>query len=335
MERKIKGFTWPKPAAFLLGYCFIVSLVELFAMVIRDPDPLLLIFIAPVIMAAFHYYRAIYLGMALLYTTATNIMVLILFPGFTLMPAHQVIVVVALTTAVVAETIHHIVIAQTRTEQALRNSEQSQKALIAIAERQARELSLLDHVRTALASELDPAEIYRSVVENIVQVFGYTQVSIYLRDGDEMVLQHQVGYTHVITKIPLSQGIIGRVASTGQAILLKDVRSDPNFLEAIGGIVSEVCVPLFDLRDPQKVLAVLNVESIQNVTLGEADLQLMKGLSIQASIAIGRARLHAVVKASEERFRALVENQGEGVTIIDRDEYFQFANPAAETIFGV
>jgi len=61
MERKIKGFTWPKPAAFLLGYCFIVSLVELFALVIRDPDPLLLIFIAPVILAAFHYSRAIYL----------------------------------------------------------------------------------------------------------------------------------------------------------------------------------------------------------------------------------------------------------------------------------
>jgi diguanylate cyclase (GGDEF)-like protein/PAS domain S-box-containing protein len=150
-----------------------------------------------------------------------------------------------------------------------------------------------------------------------------------------MVFQYQVGYPHVIKRIPLSRGIIGRVASTGQAVLLKNVRSDANFLGAIDGIVSEVCVPLFDPREPQKVLAVLNVESTQNVTLGEADLQLMKGLSMQAGVAIGRARLHAEVKASEERFRALVENQGEGVAIVDGDEYFRFTNPAAETIFGV
>jgi diguanylate cyclase (GGDEF)-like protein/PAS domain S-box-containing protein len=335
MGGKNKWYTWPRPAVFLLGYGFIVLLVELLALVVRNPDPILLIFIAPVILAAFHYSRAIYLGSAFLYMIMSNILVLILFPGFTLLPAHQVILVVALTTAAVAEIIHQIVVAQARTEQALRNSEQSQKALIAIAERQARELSLVDHVRTALASELDPAKIYRSVVENIVQAFGYTQVGIYLRDGDEMVLQHQVGYTYEIPKIPLSQGVIGQVARTGQAILLKDVRSNPNYLGAGGGIVSEVCVPLFDPRDPQKVLAVLNVESSQNVTLGEADLQLIKGLSMQASIAIGRARLHAEVKASEERFRALVENQGEGVAIVDGDEYFRFANPAAETIFGV
>jgi len=93
---------------------------------------------------------------------------------------------------------------------------------------------LLDHVRTALASELDPDEIYRTVVENIVQAFGYTQVSIYLNMGEEMVLQYQVGYTYVIPRIPHSMGIIGRVARTGQGILLKDARSDPNFLGAIG-----------------------------------------------------------------------------------------------------
>jgi diguanylate cyclase (GGDEF)-like protein/PAS domain S-box-containing protein len=333
--RKRKGFIWPKPAVLLFCYCSIVVFVELIALATKTLDPILLFFIAPVILAGFHYSRSIYLGMALLYTIVSNGLVLILFPNFSLLPAHQVILVIAGTSVIIAEIIHHIVVAQARTEQVLRNSEQSQKALIAIAERQARELSLLDHVRSALASELDPAEIYRSVVENIVQAFGYTQVSIYLRDGNDMVLQHQVGYAFVSPKIPVSQGIIGQVTRTGQAILLKDVHSSSTFLGTNGGIGSEMCVPLFDPRDPHKVLAVLNVESSQNVTLGEADLQMMKGLSMQASIAIGRARLHAEVKASEERFRALVENQGEGVAIVDGDEFFKFANPAAETIFGV
>jgi PAS domain S-box-containing protein len=38
---------------------------------------------------------------------------------------------------------------------------------------------------------------------------------------------------------------------------------------------------------------------------------------------------------SEKRYRQLVENQGEGVTIVDHSENLIYANPAAELIFGV
>lgn len=38
---------------------------------------------------------------------------------------------------------------------------------------------------------------------------------------------------------------------------------------------------------------------------------------------------------SEDKFRLLVENQGEGVAITDMDNNFLFTNPAAENIFGV
>jgi len=48
-----------------------------------------------------------------------------------------------------------------------------------------------------------------------------------------------------------------------------------------------------------------------------------------------RKRAEEALKNSEARFRTLVENQGEGVAIVDEDEYFLFANPAAEDIFGV
>jgi len=39
--------------------------------------------------------------------------------------------------------------------------------------------------------------------------------------------------------------------------------------------------------------------------------------------------------ASEKRFRLLIENQGEGVGLVDPDENFIFVNPAAEIIFGI
>ncbi|MBI4874172.1 MAG: PAS domain S-box protein [Acidobacteria bacterium] len=49
-------------------------------------------------------------------------------------------------------------------------------------------------------------------------------------------------------------------------------------------------------------------------------------------------RLHVAGKSLRERetqFRMVVENQGEGVVVVDASENFIFCNPAAEEIFGV
>ena len=48
-----------------------------------------------------------------------------------------------------------------------------------------------------------------------------------------------------------------------------------------------------------------------------------------------RKRAEDKLRESEERFRTLVESQGEGIGIVDAQECFVFANPAAETILGV
>ncbi len=46
-------------------------------------------------------------------------------------------------------------------------------------------------------------------------------------------------------------------------------------------------------------------------------------------------RVEKELRASEEKYRRLVENQGEGIGIIDRFGVFTFSNRAAENIFGV
>jgi NtrC-family two-component system sensor histidine kinase KinB len=43
----------------------------------------------------------------------------------------------------------------------------------------------------------------------------------------------------------------------------------------------------------------------------------------------------AALRESEELFRTLVESQGDGMGIVDVQEQFTFANPAAESVFGV
>lgn len=171
--------------------------------------------------------------------------------------------------------------------------------------RRARELELLHRVRTAAARELDPPALFRTVVEAIAENYGYTQVSLYLRRGDVLHLQHQVGYDAVIERISVGQGVSGRVMTTGRGELLEDVRSDPAFLGAIAGIVSEVCVPLFD---EGRVVGTLNVESTLGVRLTPEDLRLIAGLGEYVGMTIHRARLHSRVRESEQRLRTVVGN---------------------------
>lgn len=48
-----------------------------------------------------------------------------------------------------------------------------------------------------------------------------------------------------------------------------------------------------------------------------------------------RRETEAALRDSERQLRTLVQNQGEGIGIVDLSERFVFANPAAEQIFGV
>ena len=171
----------------------------------------------------------------------------------------------------------------------LMESEASFHQLYNNSQRQAQDLALIERVRMLVAREMDPIAVIHTVVEGIASTFGYTLVSLYTRRGDMMVLQHQVGYENVIQEIPVCKGILGKVVRTGQPVLLRNIQTDPDFLEAVPGITSEVCVPLFDR---QKIVGALNVESQQATILNEADLRLLTELGDSISVAIERSRLY-------------------------------------------
>ena len=207
-----------------------------------------------------------------------------------------------------------------RTTRVRRNAAQS-------AQRLAQELQLLDYVRTALARELQLDVMVRRVVEAIATTFGYTQVSLYLREGEYLIMQHQVGYTQVLAQLPLAQGVMGRVVRTGTPCLLRDVASDPAFLGAIDNITSEVCVPLFD---QQTVVGVLNVESTHNMVLDDHDLRLMLAVSEHINIAIGRAR----ALGEAERHRRILESITDAFVTVDHRWRITFLNPKGHQLLA-
>lgn len=218
-------------------------------------------------------------------------------------------------------------------EMALQQSQERYQELYLSATRHAQELALLERVRAALANELELHSLYRLIVEAVAETFGYTQVSIYLLHNDRLEVEHQVGYKNIVPTIPLDKGVSGRVVRTGQPALLEDVHADPDFIGAVEGVTSEVCVPVFD---QDQVIGTFNVESVQGVRLTEADLQLMLTLSEHIRIAIGRARLYTQARGSETSYRTLANNLP-GIVFrlhLRENRAAEFFNPMLEEITG-
>jgi PAS domain S-box-containing protein len=199
------------------------------------------------------------------------------------------------------------------------------------AHRQARELALLNIIRTALASEVELTELFRVVVEATAKTLGYTQVSLYLRQNEVLQLQHQIGNSVSLPEIPITRGSIGQCARTGSLIYRPDVHADPDFAELRASLTSQICVPLFDGYKP---IGVLNIESVTGVTLTEADVRLLSAVGLQVNIGIQRARLYAELSDRERRYKELVNNASDIIYKTDARGHFTFVNPVAERIIG-
>lgn len=170
------------------------------------------------------------------------------------------------------------------------------------SERQAQELTLLEKVRSMLALQLALDELLKNIVQAIVDVYSYSHVSIYLLEGDALLLKHQIGYKKVIHSININEGVSGQVVRTGKPILVKDAKNHPLFLEAENNLQSEITVPLMD---ETQVFGTLSVESTGSLT--EVDLKILMTLSADVSFAIGRARLYEDVQNRNSALSALQE----------------------------
>ncbi len=177
------------------------------------------------------------------------------------------------------------------------------QALLELSERRTRERDLLEQVQSELARELEPAAACRMVVSAVAETFGYPLVSLYLRRGETMELQHQVGYDRPLERLELNRGVLGRVVQSGKPVLIEDVKRDQDFIAASGKIVSEVCVPL---RLDGAVVGAFNLETTGEQRLTGDDLRLMLALAAHVEAALSRSRLYSEARDRENQARALL-----------------------------
>jgi PAS domain S-box-containing protein len=147
----------------------------------------------------------------------------------------------------------------------------------------------------------------------------------------------QAGH-EVVEAVTAADGL--RIAREYQpALILLDVNlPDMSGLEACRRIKADpalaACqVVLLSTRDAtvDEQTAALGAGADEYILRPIAD----RALVVRVDRLLRARQAEAALRESEDRLRTLIESQGEGIGIVDLQERFTFANPAAHGIFGV
>ncbi|MBA2263559.1 MAG: GAF domain-containing protein [Chloroflexi bacterium] len=141
--------------------------------------------------------------------------------------------------------------------------------------------------------------LLQSIVDATVRLFDAEAASIALFEHDPDRLEFRVaagdkGAGAVGLAVPPTQGIVGYVYSTGQALALSDVGNDPRFnrdaAEQTGYVPRSIAAaPLFDEHGTLGVLQVLDKRSSPTFSL--RDMELLGVFAGQATVAIAAAKV--------------------------------------------
>jgi L-methionine (R)-S-oxide reductase len=143
-----------------------------------------------------------------------------------------------------------------------------------------------DFARTAATAE--------SVMERIAQrlhekMARYNWVGFYLvdpADAGVLLVGPFVGSFTPNARIPLSSGLCGAAASSGQTVVVDDVKKDPRYLAGSPMVNSEIVVPIFVKG---KLVAELDIESYFTGTFNKTETEFVEGCAAVAGKFFGKS----------------------------------------------
>lgn len=208
--------------------------------------------------------------------------------------------------------------------------------LMEAAQLQLDQLQAIYQLSDAVAQASSIDAVFQAALDTLLRTTHADRASILLYDADGVMRfkawrglsdhyrQHTEGHS------PWPPGTV-----EPQPVLVEDVELDPGLAELRPVIVSEGvrAVGFIPLINQRQLLGKFMLYYNQPHHFSET--QVAQTIAYHVSFAIVRLRAQLALRDSEARFRTLVESQGEGVSLIDPDENCRFANPAANTIFGV
>ncbi|MDH7488838.1 MAG: GAF domain-containing protein [Anaerolineae bacterium] len=182
------------------------------------------------------------------------------------------------------------------------------------AQRRLRELTAIYQTGQRLQQLQPPVALAQEAIRALSDVIGYEH-------GGVMLLDERTGALETVALIEkgmdapslaaemervrafdirLGRGITGWVAEHGESLRVDDVRQDPRYIGVREEMMSELCVPM---KVGDRVLGVINVESVQLGAYSESDQRLLETVAAQLAVAIQNARLYEDLQRAYEQLR--------------------------------
>jgi len=173
------------------------------------------------------------------------------------------------------------------------------------------DLVALSRVSAAISGLRELDTILRIGLDNVLNIMNGTVGGIMLLDEPSQTLSYRV-YHGLSDKyagemrLKLGEGIAGKVAQSGRAVLLEDISSEPDAaridLISSEGLRAFLSVPL---RAKDNVLGVMNVASHVPHRFSKEDVYLLHSIGDQLGTAVEQAILNDRLRKARERLRRL------------------------------
>jgi diguanylate cyclase (GGDEF)-like protein len=202
-------------------------------------------------------------------------------------------------------------------------------------------LKMLQSLSGKLNRLNDVREIGMVIANELRSLIDYHNCRVFVVDGDDLVPVAFRGDLTTATEpamdvlaCKVGEGITGRVAATGESLLLPDA-ADCEYGRHVPGThvieESQINVPL---RYGSRVIGVVGISKLGVNQFDEDDVRLLEVLAGQASVALENARLYEAARLEAESAKALLEFGRELATAQGLNEIFTRVVELSAAILG-
>lgn len=180
--------------------------------------------------------------------------------------------------------------------------------LFAAEQRRLEELTLLNEVTSASAQATTEDELLERATPLIRRALQVEQITVFLLDEWGHTLYAHPSYQGPELRIPLGQGVVGKIAVTGEALVVADITTIDEAPDLFPGLSSLLAVPI---KIGDRIIGVLLAASRQQDVFDHSDEQLLHTFSRQLSTGLEKTRLIATEKRRAWQQSRLAETAGQ------------------------
>ncbi|MBI2487344.1 MAG: GAF domain-containing protein [Deltaproteobacteria bacterium] len=202
-------------------------------------------------------------------------------------------------------------------------------------------LSILTAISQAVHQSVDLNQLYRTVLDVTEDLKFIDLISLYLVEGEgdkrEAVLRIHRGYPEEYLKkasrIPYPKGNIWKVIETGKSVFYEDASDPSTPVGPAGKALGQRSLLSIPIKSGSETIGVTDFSSFTKRRFSGQELDFLLALGNQVGTAIAKAKMfkeieqrEEALRSSEERYRAIVEDQTELICRFLPDGTLTFVN---------